>query len=200
MYTIFINETIVYLTEKPLKKHRVEVNNYHGLDLQKMIANIEDGGIRSLCIHHHDLDVLWNDFKAEFSSIEAAGGIVFNEKNETLWIFRHQKWDLPKGKIEEHENLEEAALREVMEECGVTNLKIVGHIGKTYHVYPHKGKKILKTTHWYKMHADSHQDLCPQTEEHITKVAWINDTELKNVLKNTYGNIKLLCKFAVLKN
>ena len=48
-----------------------------------------------------------------------AGGLVLNQYNEVLFIFRKNLWDLPKGKIEYYETLEKAALREVVEETGV---------------------------------------------------------------------------------
>ena len=58
-------------------------------------------------------------FQATFKVIEAAGGMVQNEPNEILFIFRHDKWDLPKGKIEEEKAKKWLALREVKEECGI---------------------------------------------------------------------------------
>ena len=48
-----------------------------------------------------------------------AGGLILNQYNEVLFIFRKNLWDLPKGKVEFYETLEKAALREVIEETGV---------------------------------------------------------------------------------
>ena len=59
-----------------------------------------------------------------FPNIVAAGGKVINSKNEILFIYRNNKWDLPKGKAERYENIAETALREVNEETGVTDLSI----------------------------------------------------------------------------
>jgi 8-oxo-dGTP pyrophosphatase MutT (NUDIX family) len=51
--------------------------------------------------------------------IKAGGGIVVNEQNEVLLIYRRGKWDLPKGKLDDGETIEECALREVKEETGL---------------------------------------------------------------------------------
>ncbi|RYE20923.1 MAG: NUDIX domain-containing protein, partial [Sphingobacteriales bacterium] len=67
--------------------------------------------------------------------IEAAGGLVRNERKECLVIFRNGVWDLPKGKIEEGEKTRKAAVREVEEECGIKVKKAGRKICKTYHVY-----------------------------------------------------------------
>ncbi|MBL6868637.1 MAG: NUDIX domain-containing protein, partial [Flavobacteriales bacterium] len=36
-----------------------------------------------------------------------AGGLVINNNNKVLFIYRKNKWDLPKGKLDDGENLEE---------------------------------------------------------------------------------------------
>ena len=50
----------------------------------------------------------------------AAGGIIRNNSNEFLVIHRpkYDDWSFPKGKLDNGENLEECALREVHEETG----------------------------------------------------------------------------------
>ncbi len=198
MYTIFINESVIYLSENPREDTATVNFNYGNSNLRSIITEVVQGIITSVCIHGADLPQLWSDFKQEFKVVEAAGGLVFNEKKETLWILRNGVWDLPKGKLEKNEDFEHAALREVAEECGVTNLKLVCPMEKTYHVYFHKGKSVLKITYWYKMFANSKQKLKPQLEENITEVIWMDNVKIQEALNNTYDNIKLLCKFAAL--
>jgi len=198
MYTIFINDSVIYLVDNPININAVSVINFDHINLEDIIERIELGELKSVCIYHENLNGLWKNFKNSFKVIEAAGGLVFNKKNETLWIYRHDKWDLPKGKVEKNEDLEDAALREVKEECGVTDLSLVSAIEKTYHVYRHKGNRILKITHWYKMIADNDQNLRPQIEEHITKVVWMDTDNIQDALENTYDNIKLVCRSSVL--
>ena len=197
MYTIFVNENAIFLSESIQNNLDIKSVNYQGIDLNLIINQLENNELKSIHIYHHNLEKLWQDFQLHFKIIEAAGGLVYNEKGETLWIYRHDKWDLPKGKIEPNESIENGAIREVEEECGVTNLTLEGLITKTYHVYKHKGKRILKITYWYKMSVFQQKELTPQIEEGITKVEWIGANKLDKVLKDTYGNIDLLCKFAI---
>ena len=67
--------------------------------------------------------------------VEAAGGLVFNKDGDILMIFRNGKWDLPKGKLEIGESIEECAIREVEEECGISGLIIEKKIKDTYNIY-----------------------------------------------------------------
>ena len=198
MYTIFINDKVLYLTQNPPNFTVDSSLEYTSIHLGDCIDKFMDGPHRSLVINHGELKVLWKAFKKEFKVIHAAGGLVSNEKNEILWIYRHDTWDLPKGKVEKGEDRASAALREVKEECGVTELKLVCPMIKTYHVYYHKGRRILKITHWYKMEAHSDQELMAQTEEGITEVSWLDSVKMERAYENTYENIKLLCKFAAL--
>jgi 8-oxo-dGTP pyrophosphatase MutT (NUDIX family) len=122
--------------------------------------------------------------------IEAAGGLVFNKKNELLMIYRNGKWDLPKGKIEKNETPEEAGVREVEEECGIGKLKITEAVSPTFHTYLHHEKYVLKKTHWYKMTCTDEKKLIPQREEGITEAKWMNKNEVKKAMENTYLSIR----------
>jgi 8-oxo-dGTP pyrophosphatase MutT (NUDIX family) len=132
----------------------------------------------------------WNDFCSGFNLIEAAGGLVSNQENKVLMIFRNGKWDLPKGKLELGECIESCAIREVEEECGVSGLEICNKLLDTFHTYDLKGEKILKKTYWYNMSCSFSGDLIPQTEEGITEVCWVDMDSVKDKLSNSYSNIK----------
>ncbi len=125
-------------------------------------------------------------FASIFKNIEAAGGLIKNNKNEYLFINRLGKWDLPKGKLEKGEAIKKAAIRECEEECGVNNLKIEKTLNPTYHIYFHKEKYVLKRTHWFLISTDFKGKLIPQTEEGITEVKWIKKAFLKQIKTNTY--------------
>ncbi|RYE24198.1 MAG: NUDIX domain-containing protein, partial [Sphingobacteriaceae bacterium] len=122
--------------------------------------------------------------------IEAAGGLVKNERKECLVIFRNGVWDLPKGKIEEGEKTRKAAVREVEEECGIKVKKAGRKICKTYHVYQMRNQELaLKKTHWYRMKAENQDKLKPQKEEGITKACWFTKEKLSVLVQNTYPSI-----------
>ena len=123
--------------------------------------------------------------------IIAAGGLVTNQQNELLMIFRRGKWDLPKGKLDNGESIEACAVREVEEETGIRNIQLGAMIGITYHDYfdPWTKEDVCKESHWYAMRIFDDQKLIPQTEEDITEIKWVNETELKKCLENSYPSI-----------
>jgi len=124
--------------------------------------------------------------------IIAAGGIVMNPNQEILWIFRRGFWDLPKGKLDPNETIEACAVREVMEETGISHLVLDELILKTRHQYHDKylNEEVEKTTYWYAMTTDTLQDGKPQTEEDIEAIAWVNQADLAPYLAKTYDTIK----------
>jgi ADP-ribose pyrophosphatase YjhB (NUDIX family) len=124
--------------------------------------------------------------------ITAAGGLVFNQKKEVLFIFRKGRWDLPKGGVEKKESLEEAAMREVEEETGVKNLTITRFIDTTYHILKRNGTYKLKETYWFEMKTNYTGELIPQKEEGIKKAKWKNFDKTQEAIQNSYENIKLL--------
>lgn len=140
--------------------------------------------------------MICNDARAFFKKItkaipviEAAGGLVKNERKEYLFIYRNDKWDLPKGKIEKGEKVKEAAVREVEEECGITVKKLGKRICKTYHAYIYRGEVVLKKTYWFKMKCEGQEKLKPQKEEGITDARWFVPEKMNVITKNTFPSI-----------
>lgn len=131
----------------------------------------------------------WNDMCQQYKWVEAAGGLVCNEKGQVLLIYRNDQWDLPKGKAEKGESIAETALREVEEECDVKGLELGAFLGHTYHTYPHKGKRVLKQTTWYRMKCLGNQDLRPQVEEGITQVIWAESAEAMHKLQTSFRSL-----------
>jgi len=136
-----------------------------------------------------DLEALKKIFFKQFKYIQAAGGAVFNTKNELMLIFRKGKWDLPKGKLDKGETMEECALREVQEETGLTGLKLAKYLTTTYHTYTEFGKHFIKESNWYKMKYAGNETPVPQTEEGITEIKWVPLPGLEKYKKNTYETI-----------
>lgn len=132
-------------------------------------------------------------FTSLFTRIEAAGGIVRNQKREYLFIMRLGLWDLPKGKLHKKEATEKGALREVTEETGMTGLTVTKHLPSTFHIYTdRKGVEILKETYWFEMMCHEPQKLVPQLEEDISEVKWFSEAELSIPLENTYASLRHL--------
>ncbi len=128
---------------------------------------------------------------SKMNRITAGGGLVTNSKGYFLMIFRHGVWDLPKGKQEEYEACDQAALREVEEECGVHDLTIRNFICTTYHSYILDGELMLKHTNWYRMNYNGNGDnTTPQKEEDIEKAVWVKPEDLDYFLEKTYPSIR----------
>ena len=136
----------------------------------------------------------WEIFCSDYYLTKAAGGVVYNNKNQLLMIFRNNKWDLPKGKLEHNENVMECAIREVQEECGISELRIVSALQDTYHTYEMNGKNILKRTYWFSMTTNFKGKLVPQITEGITKVVWVDRNSIAEKLNNSYESINELLK------
>ncbi|UCE93705.1 MAG: NUDIX domain-containing protein [Flavobacteriaceae bacterium] len=199
MYTIFKNETLIILTDEVNTSDEGFHFNWDELSTKKTLFNLLSEGLNKIIFYHSDLNFMWQDFKEKFKIIEAAGGIVKNREQEVLFIYRNDKWDLPKGKIESGETRSEAALREVEEECGFTKLELGEFISTTYHLYTEKDEEILKVSFWYEMFSDQ-TDLVPQIEEGITALKWVREANFDSVLNDTYPNISLLMKMYVALN
>lgn len=146
-------------------------------------------GSRHMVFVVKDYNGTVEQLKQKFKVMHAAGGIV--SKGELkLFIHRIGKWDLPKGKVEKGEGLNEAAVREVEEECGV-QVTLQQKVGETWHTFKQKGKDILKCTHWYTMTNTDDSAMTPQTEEDIAEVRWMTPKEVTEIaLADTYKTIQ----------
>ena len=140
-------------------------------------------------VHGSSFDEVWGLFFGNYKVVQAAGGVVLNNKNQVLFIFRNGFWDLPKGKVEDEEAISIAAIREVEEECGISKPTLISKLLVTYHTYDTYGENCLKPTHWYLMQYDGAEELLPQQEEGITNVQWVNQEDIAPMMLNTFGSI-----------
>jgi len=171
------HDDAVFIDE--LDSHTVK-SMIHEMQLEKVHAGV---------FLHHDLEELKKAFFKKFKLIQAAGGLVQNERGEILMILRRGKWDLPKGKLDKGESLEECAVREVEEETGLQNIELVAPLLVTYHTYHEGTKFILKESHWYSMRVSGEQKLIPQTEEDILETRWVRPEDAKGLGKETFPSI-----------
>lgn len=131
----------------------------------------------------------WELFQSEYHLIDAAGGMVKNKKGDWLFIHRNGKWDLAKGKLESFEQPEEAATREVSEECGISEPDLEKKLIETYHTYSQHGQRVLKRTHWYLMQYSLNEETAPQTEEGIDEVRWVSTSGINALIDDSYPSI-----------
>lgn len=192
MYKVFINDKPIILADSLIENADFLHFSFDNVNLDEIVHKLKFESLNGVILLCRDLDTSWNQFQNHFKKVVAAGGLIMNEKKEFLFIFRGQKWDLPKGRIEEGEHLKQTAIREVKEECGLTSVDLDYFLLTTYHLFFQDHQQKLKETHWYLMHTHSTEKLTPQLEEGITQVAFKNQRETHKALENTYANIKLV--------
>jgi len=198
MYKVFIFDRLIILTTD-----LVVFPNYPAAKIVEALSRktlkdayndfINNPGCQTLILYNNqNLERLLDEFISLFWYVEAAGGMVFNLKEERLFIFRFGKWDLPKGKIEKNESHSEAAIREVQEETGLQEVNITEELPSTFHIFDHKGKKVLKRTYWFKMIFTGNTVPKPQLEEEITEAIWIPQSNIQMVYNNTYASLRTI--------
>jgi len=194
MYKVFFNDRTVYFGDdfsRAFVKHNglfYKYNNFR--ELNELIGFFDSLiQINKLYILHEDILMVFEEFKACFTVIEAGGGVVFNTKGEFLVIFRNGTWDLPKGKLEPGENFQRGAEREVEEETGLVGIQLIEPLISTYHTYALKGKKVLKKTKWFEMKYEGEADPVLQAKEGITDYKWVAPGKTGFIRENSYASI-----------
>jgi 8-oxo-dGTP pyrophosphatase MutT (NUDIX family) len=195
MYKVFFNDRKIILTDNFTKHFLVKYGLFYKFrdqeDLMELISLYQKlSRIENLYIFHTDIEELRKVFKQCFIPIDAAGGLVKNSRGEFLLIYRRGKWDLPKGKLNKKESFDHAAIREVEEECGITNVQIESPLISTYHTYSYKDGIALKKTTWFEMLYNGDGEVTPQKEEDITEVKWIPKSQLAPYLEKSFPAIR----------
>ncbi|WP_138434798.1 NUDIX hydrolase [Winogradskyella algicola] len=192
MYTIYVGDKPIILTTKVEKETDFKSFLLKSVNIGKVIKILNSTDLKAVHLIHNNPDKLLKHFLKLLPNVVAGGGKVYNENNEVLFIYRNNKWDLPKGKIEGKESIEETAIREVEEETGVEGLKITKALPTTYHIFKRNGKHKIKITYWFEMKTKFNGKLYPQEKEGITKVEWLDMKTAQKALENSYANIKIL--------
>ena len=198
-YKIYINESPLILTQtsdladETVFERSLIHAKYRGKPkiLMNYIELLEKNKHHEgIIIQGDDVEQLWRDFKSLYYYIKAGGGLVINQFGKVLLIFRRGVWDLPKGKQDPGETLAQTALREVREETGITDLKLIEKLGNGYHCYLMSKQRTLKRTRWYLMQTQSPDSLVLQKEEGIQDAAWFDPKELPRLNMPMYNNIR----------
>ena len=200
MYKVFFNQKPLILTNKIQYLSDTEPLLFiKYTSVTQIIKALKSSKNSKVFLYHKDMDKLWKGFKKKFPIVEAAGGLVKRTDNKLLFIFRNNKWDLPKGGVEKKELIIDAAKREVTEETGVAEIIVEKKISETYHIFK-KGKRFrLKKTYWFKMSTTYMGKTNPQTEEGIEKTKWVSYKNIEDILNDAFENIRIIV-LEVLKN
>lgn len=191
MYKVFIDHRpVLFISKEELSTKYRSINwdesKMTFKKIKKELKGIDiDNPLQIVC---EDVKSAYKTCFSDFKKITAAGGIVESDKGFLL-IKRKGMWDLPKGKKDKGEPIESTAIREIEEECGITAPTINEFICKTIHSYSYKNNPVLKKTHWYYMNYVGDEELIPQANEGITKVAWKSFDKMMGIRGKTFGSI-----------
>jgi len=132
---------------------------------------------------------------------KSAGAVIFKTNKETEYLLLHYPssakaprdyWDFPKGQNEKGEKLEETIKREVKEETGIKNIKLVENFKETIkYFFRHEGKNVLKFVTFFL--AETKIEEVKISQEHIG-YKWLSYPEALNFL--TFNNAKKILKKA----
>lgn len=196
MYKVFINDRSVVLTDKyddyGSSYDTLYIDYLSKEALFDSVILVRDSDVvKKLVVHTTDLNGLWSDFCNHYKVVEAAGGIV-QHNNKVLMIMKNGHWDLPKGKIDGSESIEDAAKREVSEECGLKHLSIKSPLETTYYMFQENSHTVLKKTSWFNMTTESEGPLKGDAKEGITDVKWVDAKEWEQKKSQSYPSVKNL--------
>ena len=198
MYRLFCNNRM--LSANNFCENLLSVDNKCVKNCDDLVAKIknwlEDETMENLDLGDVNGENLAFAIKNMLRQAPAAGGVVIID-NQFVAIERNGIPDLPKGHIEKGESPEVAALREVEEETGITNLEIIKELPATWHCYLLDNQWTIKKTSWYLMKTDSGMKNIPQTEEGISKVYLVDKQSVNDFEKNTFASLKTLVPFII---
>lgn len=202
--TIYFGNKPVFLCDNITKeidelKHHPEtiyIDEISNAAIKSLLHEIDKPQFQQGVLFNKDYKKLKEIFFKNFTLIKAGGGLVKNKYGEILLIFRRGKWDLPKGKLDDNETIEQCAKREVREETGLKEITVSNQIETTYHTYTEFGAHILKESHWFAMKALGNEKLIPQIEEGIVEILWVKKEGLTKYISNTFPAIVDVLKYA----
>lgn len=133
----------------------------------------------------------------------SAGGIVFRVSGNrvTFAVMKdsYGKWTFPKGRVESHEDIEEGAARETIEELGLDQIRLLEYLGKIdiwfRDKFEKKGQLIHKDIHYYLFQAPKGSKLHPDPQEHVYGAKWVPMSKVEKV--SSYPDMVPVVKKAV---
>jgi 8-oxo-dGTP pyrophosphatase MutT (NUDIX family) len=203
---IYFNDKPLFLTDEMTEEIQgyahhddaILIDEFSHPAVNAMIHEMRREKVHAGIFIHSDLATLKKAFWKKFNLVQAGGGLVNNGAQAWLFMLRRGKWDLPKGKLDAGETLEQCAVREVGEETGLSAVRPDAPLLITYHTYDENGKHILKETHWYRMSVSGSQAAIPvpdqriakfQADEAITEIVWADKERVAVLTKNTFPSI-----------
>jgi 8-oxo-dGTP pyrophosphatase MutT (NUDIX family) len=203
MYKIFINDRILGINDDwqvcAIRPNAIVYKVIKNSEIKSIVDHFQENqAIQELWLLSERPEDVMKEVISQFALVEAAGGLVRNTKGELLLIFRHEHWDLPKGKHEPGETIPETALREVEEECGINQLTLFDLLTPSYHIYKENGIPLLKKTYWYTMQYAGNAPLVPQEAEGIREARWVPMDQIPIYIPKMFSSITDVVRHLIL--
>jgi len=202
MYKVHFENRFILISPEPdrIQKYSLFHKFYATSELYKLISEFQaDTSIQSVNVYGTNIKHIWKIFRIYFTEVGAAGGLVRHTSGKYLFIEKKGKLDLPKGHIEQGEEPEACALREVQEECGISGHSIVKTLQPSYHTYSWEGISYLKKTSWFLMKYDGTMIIEPQIEEGITLVEWLSPDDLSKIKSSAWLSLMDVINTSILR-
>ena len=127
----------------------------------------------------------------------SAGGVVFRRTPEGPLVLlikdSYRNWGFPKGHLEDGEDATMAAVREIGEETGLTDLVLHGAIEAIDWYFRFRGRLIHKTCHFFLFESPV-GEATPQRDEGISACRWLSlDDAMRTV---SYANAREILRSA----
>ena len=185
----FADRTLRFLAAAPAEAGCAVVDAREGISRDKILKILETHN--SVAVVAADPVAAFAAFAAEFTRVEAAGGVVVDDAGAWLMMRRNGRWDLPKGHVEAGEDFEHCAAREIAEETGI-RARVVRPLCETLHAYwfPPTSRWELKCTHWFELRSTGEGTLTPQCEEGIEQVVWYSPDEAAEHVREAFPTIR----------
>ncbi|MBA3828400.1 MAG: NUDIX domain-containing protein [Taibaiella sp.] len=196
---ILTTDTAGYIKDEPIAAGYLQMMGAFARNYRLATEHLDKPRTLGAVIEDVSAKALLDELHAIYTPIDAGGGVVLDEDGRVLMIYRRGKWDLPKGKRDEGEEIDYCALREVSEETGLQQLTLGDKICDTYHVYSQNKQSLLKRTAWYQMYGKRKEKLVPQKEENILEARWIAQPDLGPIVFKSYEAIREVLSAAGLK-
>lgn len=196
---VLVTDLEAYLDANPVAEMYQFFSGATVKSFSQALQLLDRPGAPGAIIEDASESALEEQLTAMYTPISAGGGLVFNEDGALLMIYRRGKWDIPKGKLDEGEDIAECALREVREETGLVTLMSEAKLGDSFHIYSQDGVAYLKHTVWYRMRGTVTDKLLPQKEENILEAKWVPEKEIGYYAARTYEAVRDVLKVAGLR-
>ncbi|MCW3121306.1 MAG: hydrolase [Flavipsychrobacter sp.] len=193
---ILTTDKASYIRDNPGAEAYISYSAATRDNYKQAVVEMGESYVKGVIVEDGSEEVLSDTLQRMYRPIDAGGGIAYNEQGAILMIYRRGKWDLPKGKLDAGENIEDCSLREVKEETGLEQLALGEKICDTYHIYTLRSEQMLKRTAWYKMKGTSADKLKPQKEENILEARWVKEEELPPLAAKSYEAIREVLRAA----